>query len=177
MEWHYTHTGDKKRHESFGVVAEYISRGVLLHRLYALYNLDKKGYFMQEIILPSSKAKVSVVMHNFAECLQNLLLTDPRITDEDYLFFGDDPFTPPPPPKNNPKIGDINTGQGFVELTACLRLTARYNRHVPKCHSHMKLLPCLLGKNSERKLQSFYWVVGKLPSGGAIDIEYQWRRH
>jgi len=40
-------------------------------------------------------------------------LTDPRITDEDYLFFDDDPFAPPP--DNLDYIGDLNTVRSYIE--------------------------------------------------------------
>ena len=41
------------------------------------------------------------------------LLTDPRIMDEDYLFFGDDPCSPPPRHLNY--IGDLNTGKAHLK--------------------------------------------------------------
>ena len=41
------------------------------------------------------------------------LLTDPRITDEDYLFFGDNPHSPPPEKLNY--IEDLNTGKAYLK--------------------------------------------------------------
>ena len=41
------------------------------------------------------------------------LLTDPRISDEDYSFFDDNPFQPPPTGLNH--VQDLNTGLAYTE--------------------------------------------------------------
>ena len=41
------------------------------------------------------------------------LLTDPRIVDDDYLFFGNYPLQPPPDTLNY--VGDLNTGRAYTE--------------------------------------------------------------
>ena len=48
------------------------------------------------------------------------LLTDPRITDNDCLFFNDDPFSPPP--EEISYVRDLNTGLLFTE-TYCKLIT------------------------------------------------------
>ena len=40
------------------------------------------------------------------------LLTDPRLKDEDYLFWGDNPFAPPP--ESVEYIEDLNTGEAHL---------------------------------------------------------------
>ena len=50
------------------------------------------------------------------------LLTDPRITDDEYLFFNDNPFSRPPN-NDNTVIGDINTGEAYRKS---------YNKYITK---------------------------------------------
>ena len=47
-----------------------------------------------KITLPNSKA-VADVLWNDAKAAFTSLLSDPRIVDSDYLFFGNNPFAPP----------------------------------------------------------------------------------
>jgi len=62
---------------------------------------------ISKLILPHSKAEVDLVYHDFLSQVKSLLI-DPRINDEDYLFFNNDPFGPPP--SHFLTISDINTG-------------------------------------------------------------------
>ena len=41
------------------------------------------------------------------------LLTDPRIQEEDYLFYDNDPFAPPP--DHLDYVKDLNTGQAYTK--------------------------------------------------------------
>ena len=41
------------------------------------------------------------------------LLTDPRWVSEDWLYFDDDPFAGPP--ENLSYVGDLNTGEAYLE--------------------------------------------------------------
>ena len=43
------------------------------------------------------------------------LLADPRITDDDYLFFDEDPTAPPPLEYEWEHLEDINTGMSYRE--------------------------------------------------------------
>ena len=56
---------------------------------------------------PHSNSHVKIVWHDVQAVIE-LLLTDPQITDEDDLFFGNDPLKPPPERQNC--IKDMNTG-------------------------------------------------------------------
>ena len=50
---------------------------------------------------------------NDAKAAFTSLLSDPRIVDSDYLFFGNNPFAPPP--SNTSAIKDLNTGLACTE--------------------------------------------------------------
>ena len=67
---------------------------------------------VKELTLPHSKAKVRIVFNDIRSLIQSLL-TDPRIRDEDYMFFDDDPFAPPPDDLDY--IADFNTGLSYIE--------------------------------------------------------------
>jgi len=62
----------------------------------------------KSLALPSSAATVKIILHDAMASFESLL-TDPRIKDEDYLFFDNDPFAPPP--SHIPIISDVNTGK------------------------------------------------------------------
>ena len=71
------------------------------------YNIKK------EITLPSLAVTVKIVHHDAMASFESLL-TDPRIKDEDYLFFdSNNPFAPPP--SHIPIISDVNTGKVYTE--------------------------------------------------------------
>jgi hypothetical protein len=74
------------------------------------YNMAQKVNIVEEIVLPFSHTKVKLVKNNAEWCMESLL-TDPRIVDDDYLFWGNDPLSAPPKWKDIGKIGDINTGK------------------------------------------------------------------
>ena len=63
--------------------------------------------------MPSSRAKVDIVCHDARDMVVSLL-TDPRITDDDYLFFDNNPLAPPP--EDLDYLGDINTGAAHIEM-------------------------------------------------------------
>ena len=59
------------------------------------YNYDEtKWNMVKEITLLHSRARAKIVC-NDAQAVLESLLTDPRIRDEDYCFFNNDPFAPP----------------------------------------------------------------------------------
>ena len=65
-------------------------------------------------------------MLNDAQCVLQSLLTDPRISDEDYIFFNNDPFQPPP--EEVTAIKDLNTGQSYRQTHA--RLVQNRPNHI-----------------------------------------------
>ena len=77
------------------------------------YNIDKKIYnIAKTVTLPGSATTVTIMVNDAFFMFQSLL-SDPRITDEDYLFFDNDPFAPPP--ANINVMGDINTGLAYTK--------------------------------------------------------------
>jgi hypothetical protein len=79
--------------------------------------MAQKVNIVEEIVLPFLHTKVKIVKNNAEWCMESLL-TDPRIVDDDYLFWGNDPLSTPPKWKDIGKIGDINTGKAYVESYA-----------------------------------------------------------
>lgn len=113
MKWHLIHSGKIAEHQTPSDYNGYISRQKIFKLLKKRYNFDDNKYnIVKEIILPSSKAKAKIVV-NDAEAVLESLLTDPRICDDDYLFFNNDPFSPPPDKIDT--ISDINTGLSYTE--------------------------------------------------------------
>ena len=94
--------------------SEYISRSMLFKKLILRYNLAGKVNIVKAITLPSSRAQARIIKNDAKSMLQSLL-TDPRILDEDYLFFNDDPLSSPPEDGELEFIGDINTGLAYTE--------------------------------------------------------------
>ena len=108
MEWHLKTVGALHEHES---LSGYLRREKIFDSLKQRHNMDKHFNKQSQIVLPSSKAKVTIVKTKASMAIQQLL-TDPRIRASDYLFFDDDPFKPP---QQNCKIRDLNTGKAFCE--------------------------------------------------------------
>ena len=67
--------------------------------------------FKKRVKLPSGDI-IDLVLHHFVAQLVSLL-TEPRLVDDDYLFFNEDPLCPPPDGLDYVK--DINTGRAYIE--------------------------------------------------------------
>jgi hypothetical protein len=74
--------------------------------------MTEKWHQVTKITLPSSKAKVQIVWNDAREAMVSLL-SDPRITDEDYLFFENNPLSTPPDNLNY--VADLNTGRAYTK--------------------------------------------------------------
>ncbi len=86
-------------------------RKTLLSELKNRYNMAEKGpKLIKDMVLPHSQSRIDLVVHYFHQEVQSLL-SDPRWTDDDYLFHNDDPFSPPPDAFTT--VGDINTGLAY----------------------------------------------------------------
>lgn len=117
MAWHLRANLKLARHQTLGSCKEYVGRETIYKGLLKRYNMFEKVNLVNVITLPSSRSQAKIVSNDFKHCLQSLL-TDPRITDQDYLFFNDNPLAPLPRVSKDPKkvtIGDINTGQAYRE--------------------------------------------------------------
>jgi len=87
MEWYFRASGQIRTHEVMSAHKKYISRETLLKRLAKRYNLGgNKTNIESSITLPSSRSRAKMILNDAKWCIQSLL-ADPRITDDDYLFF------------------------------------------------------------------------------------------
>ena len=105
MEWHTANldTGHLK-----------VTKDKLMSRLRKRYNMEDTQPYPVRTVLPHSKVVLDVPCHDAGAMLRDLL-TDPRIKEEDYLFFNDDPTCPPPPDHEWNELRDINTGLAHRE--------------------------------------------------------------
>jgi len=94
-------------------VTTYKTKKALLEGLEKRHGMEKqRPKVINKMILPHSKSVIDLVYHDFEQQLKSLL-TDPRIAEEDYLFFNNDPFSAPPSEFDT--ISDINTGLAYRE--------------------------------------------------------------
>jgi hypothetical protein len=112
MEWHLIESGKLRRGAPLGKSPFFVSRKKLLKKLRIRYNMVHKYAKPVKTILPDSATKLDIFCHNARDCVQ-LLLTDPRWEDKDWLYFNDDPFAPPP--NDLTYYGDVNTGEAYLE--------------------------------------------------------------
>ena len=109
LEWHLRENGSIADHEGLkeaGARKEFIGREALVEKLAKRYGLWDRKPVDRLVRLPSSKEVVRIPCRKAEDCMLQLL-TDPRIKDEDYSFFNDDPLAPPPEEPSH--IGDVNT--------------------------------------------------------------------
>ena len=94
MECFFCWTNRLYGHQSLGESVQYVNRNAVYDALHKRYNVDKKKYNIEKTLtLPSSGTKVTLILNDALFMFQSLL-TDPRIKDDDYLFFDNDPFAP-----------------------------------------------------------------------------------
>ena len=112
MDWHFRANEELKSTQKLSDHIDFFSREKIFKSLRKRYNFTpEKSYSLEEITLPHSKARVQMVLNDPQWVIQSLL-TDPRITDEDYIFGGKSPFKPP---KSDSKyICDLNTGRAYI---------------------------------------------------------------
>ena len=112
LEWHLKEKGILPRDGNLGDAHGYLGRKTLLAGLSTRYNLDAMKIRKEKVRLPSSKAVVTIPCRDAKDCIVSLL-TDPRMRDQDYLFFNDDPMAPPP--DKIPILKDLNTGEAYLQ--------------------------------------------------------------
>ena len=118
MEWHLRDLGLLSEHAKVTNSPHFISRKCLFKLLRERYNMESGYNKVSKIILPSTKTLAKVV-HNSGQKALLSLLTDPRIKDEDYLFYNsEDPFELPP--EDLDYIGDVNTSEAHLKTAAKL---------------------------------------------------------
>ena len=111
MDWHYRSVGELKYNQKLSDHSDYISREKIFKQLRQRYNFtEEKRHYIEELTLPHSRAKVQLVLIDPQWVIQSLL-TDPRLTDEDFIFGEKGPFAPPKP--KTKYIRDLNTGYAY----------------------------------------------------------------
>ena len=110
MEWHLKESDKMEHYQQMKDCRTYISRDVMMDRLRQRYNMGNKYPYRKKIKLPVSGSVVRMTLHSPAAVIQSLL-TDPRIKDDEYCFFDDNPLAPPPERVTN--IGELMTAYGY----------------------------------------------------------------
>ena len=111
MHWHLTTVGKIRSMQTNSDSSDFIPRHKLFTKLRQRYKYDGLYHQVTKITLPHSKAKAQIVWNDAKEVITSLL-TDPRITDDDYLFFEDNPLASPPARLNF--VEDLNTGRAYT---------------------------------------------------------------
>ena len=112
LTWHFRERGYIRDHQTATDSEHYISRDKMLKTLKSRYNIANKMPFEKKIILPVSGTVAKITLHNTEGVLQRLL-SNPRIEEDDYLFFDDDPTKGPP--EDLLHVGDLITGKAFTD--------------------------------------------------------------
>ena len=148
---------------------EFINHESLVEYLTKRYNLvDSRPQLTETIHLPHSHARVNLVCHQFKDQVMSLL-TDGRITDDDYLFYNNNPFEPPPEEWTH--VSDINTGLAYRET---------YKKLI-KDPTKEVLLPVIFymdgaitGQFDHLPVEAVKFTLG-IFNGTARDRKYTWR--
>ena len=119
MDWHLREKGVIRDHEGLGHAgpSHYVGRKTLIDRLKRRYSLTTKVPVERIVRLPSSKEVVRIPCFKADDCIEQLL-TNPRLVDEDYQFFNDDPLAPPP--EDLDYVGDCITGDAYIDTHKAL---------------------------------------------------------
>ena len=113
MDWHLRENEKLAPREKVTESKLHVSRRKVFKMLRKRYNVNPKDYGKTvEITLPHTKARANVII-NSVEAAITSLLTDPRIRDEDCMFFDNDPLAAPPDTLDC--VGDLNTGLACTE--------------------------------------------------------------
>ena len=172
MDWHVENSYCNRCNRQ---IQEKLSDKDLIKHLRARHNMQDLKPYPVRTYLPHAKIHVDVPCHDASAVIRDLL-TDPRICDEDYLFFNDDPTQGPPPEWD--EVADINTGLAYRET---------YNRLIrdnpkTKCGTrHKVLMPvimymdgCVTGQFQNLSLELLKVTLGLFHSE-ARDRGHLWR--
>ena len=112
LEWHLKETKQLAAHESLKDSYKFCHRKPLMKQLLKRYNLEPMIPKLKQLTLPYSGAVVTIPYRDAKDCIVSLL-TDPRVKDEHYLFWNQNPVAPPP--ENVVYLADLNTGEAFLQ--------------------------------------------------------------
>ena len=95
MRWHLVSQNLLHPRDSLAKSPHFVSRDHLYKYLKKRYNRHEGFGIEEQIVLPGSKARATMITNETAMVIQQLLI-DPRVRPEDYLFNDkNDPFAPP----------------------------------------------------------------------------------
>ena len=113
MRWHLVSQNLLHPRDSLAKSPHFVSRDHLYKYLKKRYNRHEGFGIEEQIVLPGSKARATMITNETVMVIQQLLI-DPRVRPEDYLFNDkNDPFAPPPADLDY--IADLNTGQSYIQ--------------------------------------------------------------
>ena len=169
MKWHFIANNTLHKYEELGNTREFVSRKKLFKFLRVRYNM-KEEYFSRttRIMLPSSKTAIDIVWSDAAMQVQSML-TDPRIRQEDFLFFENGPFSPPP--AHLDYISDINTGLSYTETYRKLITNPLKQILLP---TPFYIDGAVTGQFSNLPITAFRFCLG-IYNMRARNIDYFWR--
>ena len=168
MDWHLRESGLLKPWQSVGDSPHFITRQKLLEKLKTRYHMAHQYARPKTLILPHCRSKIQVWRKRAQDNILSLL-TDPRWNDDDWSYFGDDPFAIPP--ENLSYIEDINTGEAFMKTYE--RLITDPTRQI------LATLPLYIdgavtGQFDKLQVTAMKMSIGLL-NRKARDKEYAWR--
>ena len=102
FDWHIEYLGATKK----------VEEKTLLNRLRKRYNMEATMPYEVKCELPVLGVTLKVPCHDAGAMFCDLL-TEPKIQEDDYLFFDDNPAAPPP--EEWLELRDINTGLAYRE--------------------------------------------------------------
>ena len=162
--WHVDHS------DSDG----YVTAEKLHKDLIERYNLEKTLPKERTVLLPHSKEEVNLAIHDVRSQTTDLL-TDPRVKEDDYLFFNDDPLAGPPDEIES--IGDVNTTKAYTETYKKLIAPEPWT----KCGRRKVLLPyilyldgCVTGHYCNLAIEILKFTIG-LFKGKTRNQSWAWR--
>ena len=117
MLWHLKQSNQLRQHQTLRDSSKFIGRETIIKKLAKRYNYTKLFPVRKRLLLPVSGAKVTITCHDAKASIVRLL-TDPRIEPQDYLMWNNDPLAGPP--EELEFIGDLNTGQAYIQTHAVL---------------------------------------------------------
>lgn len=169
MKWHIAEVNLIRPEHNWAEIKGFHSRESLMKTLCKRYNVDYKNFVpTKNHVLPSSKTKLSVVWHDSRELVASLLM-DPRLEDEDFLFFDNNPLAPPP--EKLEFIADINTGTSYRDTYK--KLITKPRKQI-LCPIIMYIDGAVTGQYDKLEVTALKMTLG-IFNRKARDKEFLWR--
>jgi hypothetical protein len=150
LDWHMAHLQQEKVIHSSKLHCELIDR----------YHLGPTLPIERSFTLPHSKEHVNLACHDAKAQLVDLL-TDPRLCDDDYLFFEDDPMAGIP--EEFETVGDVNTSLSYRETYKAIiapEPIAPSGRRKILCPFIFYVDGCVVGQFQGQNIEIFKFTVG-----------------